>query len=459
MWSRIWRCLLCLTLLGVLASCTGSTAQSHSTPCVNAPCTGSIDGAAYTIIVPGNWNGTLLLYSHGHRLNTGGARYPQLSPADTTGAGGDDVSKALLQQGYALAGSAYAKDGWATHDGVVAGEALYRRAVALIGRPQRTYVWGSSMGGLVTELLAEQNPSWVSGAAPMCGVQAGPELTFDLYLDLEVAVKALLLPGLKLDGFSGYAEANLYAGYAVQAIDAAAAGQTPQGAARILFIADLVGLSAGVPASGGPPSAAELQALAGALDTEIEFGLSVRYELEQQFGGNPSQNLSADYAGRITAAAGAQIAVLGGDVAAFEAALDAQPPIAAVSSARAALESSGDPSGQVRVPTITMHTVDDPLAIPASETILRDRAAAAGDEADLLQVFTRSAPVASAATGGSPVAGHCTFTAAQVVGLVHALNSWVSAHARPTQQAVEADVGAGVVPAYTPPGWPTGATR
>src|SRR6266513_1191706 len=62
------------------------------------------DGARYQIDVPNNWNGTLLLYSHGY-VTPGSA-----NPARDVG---DPATGAyLLSQGYALAGSSYASTGW-----------------------------------------------------------------------------------------------------------------------------------------------------------------------------------------------------------------------------------------------------------------------------------------------------------------------------------------------------------
>ena len=50
------------------------------------------------------------------------------------------------------------RNGWAVADGVTAGEALHNKFVELVGKPKRTYVWGDSLGGLITEILAERNP-------------------------------------------------------------------------------------------------------------------------------------------------------------------------------------------------------------------------------------------------------------------------------------------------------------
>src|SRR5579864_6653682 len=63
------------------------------------------DGAKYLIQVPSNWNGTLVLYSHGYVVP--GSSNPAEDVADPiTGA-------YLLTNGYALGGSSYATTGWA----------------------------------------------------------------------------------------------------------------------------------------------------------------------------------------------------------------------------------------------------------------------------------------------------------------------------------------------------------
>src|SRR5579864_663298 len=72
--------------------CTGQTTETSGLK------------ANYMVEVPANWNGTLLLYSHGYNSFT-----VPLPPQDA----GDPTTEAyLLSQGFALAGSAYARAGW-----------------------------------------------------------------------------------------------------------------------------------------------------------------------------------------------------------------------------------------------------------------------------------------------------------------------------------------------------------
>lgn len=67
--------------------------------------TGTIDGAPYQVEVPQPWNGTLVLWSHGYEAPNS---RPQALPADAP----DDESRAwLLGGGYALAASAYSRQG------------------------------------------------------------------------------------------------------------------------------------------------------------------------------------------------------------------------------------------------------------------------------------------------------------------------------------------------------------
>ena len=56
-------------------------------------------------------------------------------------------------------------------------------------------------------MLAEKNPDWVAGAAPLCGVLGGTNLNLDLALDVAYAVKTLIYPELKLTGFASNDEA------------------------------------------------------------------------------------------------------------------------------------------------------------------------------------------------------------------------------------------------------------
>src|SRR5688572_15900440 len=63
------------------------------------------NGATWIADVPTDWNGTVLLYSHGY--NPTPTTPPVNSPDPAT-------AEALLARGYALAGSSYSRPGWVT---------------------------------------------------------------------------------------------------------------------------------------------------------------------------------------------------------------------------------------------------------------------------------------------------------------------------------------------------------
>jgi len=424
-------------------------------------CTGEFDGAKYTIKLPAKWNGTLLLYSHGYRF---AAPAPpnfdavqtnaQVTSDDTDGTGSDPVSTKLLAEGYALAGSAYKSNGWAVADGVSAGEQLHDKFVQLVGKPKRTYVWGDSLGGLITEIIAEQNPSWVDGAAPMCGAVAGPNYNFDVALDVAFAVKALIYPQLKLTGYASAEDAANNWKAAAAAVEKAAADTAGGGTAKVLYIAALADAPSATATYDGHDLTSQVKAKVEALLTALAFGTSGRYELEQRVGGDPSQNSQANYDGRIDQSEAALIQLAGGNVSKLNQTLDAAAKLSADSSARAGIEKLGDTTGALTAPTITMHTEDDPLVLVQNETVFLNRVAGKNQTGKLVQLYV-APPATYPESSGAPYgAGHCNFSDGQRTGLITALDNWVRRGVYPNQAGLGSVLGAGLDPAYVPGPWP-----
>ena len=231
----------------VLAACGSSTSDvpraRQVTPdvaftgCDVVACSDTLNGAAFTIELPTTWNGTLLLYSHGYR--NAQPVPPNFDPVSTTAAAASDeeTARTLLSQGYALAGSAYKSNGWAVADGVTAAEDLYAYFSQKIGTPFRTIVWGDSLGGLITQTIAEKHPEWVDGAAPLCGAVAGVVPNMNLALDVSFAVRTLLYPEMKLTGYATYEESVTTWTEAAKRVLAAASDTAGGGTAKVLYIA------------------------------------------------------------------------------------------------------------------------------------------------------------------------------------------------------------------------------
>ncbi|MGI8760521.1 MAG: hypothetical protein ACR2LF_04315 [Jatrophihabitantaceae bacterium] len=425
-------------------------------------CTGEIDGAKYRIALPSKWNGTLLLYSHGYRFASPIPAEPgsavqtnaQVSSTDADGSASDPLSRKLLGEGYALAGSSYKSNGWAVADGVDAGVALHKKFVELVGNPKRTYVWGDSLGGLITEILAEENPSWVDGSAPMCGVLAGPNMNFDLALDVAFLIKALIDPSLKLTNYASADEANQNWVSAAALVKKAAADLAGGGTAAILYIAALVGAPAKTQTYDGHDIVSQVKATVDALLTALAFGTSGRYEVEQRVGGNPSDNTKADYVSRLTPKENLTITALHGDIGSFEQKINTLPRVHADAAARTAFEKLGDTTGDLHVPTVTMHTEDDPLVLVQNETVFDQRAEQRGEAARLVQTFIAPPATYSESSGAPYGAGHCNFSDQQRVGLVNVLDNWARRSAYPGTGAIASAFGAGYDPQFVPGPWP-----
>ncbi len=425
-------------------------------------CAGELAGAKYAIKLPKKWNGTLLLYSHGYRFAQPGPpdftpvrTSAQVTSTDSDGTGSDALSQRLLADGYALAGSGYRSNGWAVADGVSAGEAVYKKFVATVGRPKRTYVWGDSLGGLITEILAEKDSSFVDGAAPMCGAVAGPNLNLDVALDVAFALKTLIDPALQLTGFTSADEANAQWKQAAVAVQKAAADTKGGGTAKVLFIGALVGAPQKTATYDGHDIVSQVKATVESLLTALAYGTLGRYDVEQRAKGNPSSNAGVDYALRISTAESALVTQVGGKPTTYEAQLAAAPRTTADQSARAAFEKLGDTTGAIKVPTVTMHTEDDPLVLVSNESILAQRVEKHAANGRFAQLYIAPPATYPETTGAPYGAGHCVFSDQQREGLIKTLDTWVRSGVYPVAAGLGKVIGPGLDATFTPLPWPT----
>jgi hypothetical protein len=458
----------------VLAGCTSSSptpAPSNGgvafTGCDVVACSGSISGAPYQIVLPTTWNGTLLIWSHGYRASQ--PYPPTFAPVSTVAepapgwdGGRDAVGQSLLKQGYALAGSAYASNGWAVADGVAAAEQLHSFFAANIAVPERTYVWGESLGGLVTESIAQANPDWVTAAAPLCGVLAGVVPNFNIGLDVEYAVQQLLAPKFKLVNYANYREALQQFEFASKAVLVAAKDANGSGGATVLAIAGIGGAARQTKTYDAHNRTSAVNAAAETVITGLAFATAARYDVEQRFGGNVSGNVSVNYSTRLSTqvttlvnsiAAGTSTKVL----AALARGQRIGPDAAAVAAAEA---TGGNPLGDIRLPTLTIHTAADQLVLVQNESFFASRyqqqQAKGKTKGGLTQLFTVAPSTYPQSPGASYGAGHCNFTAGTYTGVISLLDSWVRSGTAPTQVATTAALGteSGFDPTFRPPAWP-----
>ena len=409
--------------------------------------TGSIGGAAYKIEVPAQWNGTLVLYSHGYVFP--GSKNPAQDAGDPA------TAAFLLSQGYALAGSSYSATGWALQQAFHDQTALLDFFNANVGHPARVIAWGHSLGGIITAGLVQQFPDRFVGALPMCGVLAGGVATWNPGLDGAFAFKLLLAgndPTLPI----------VHLGSIPQSVGDAeprgdhprrGAGHAPgQGAHR----ADRrAGRRAGLVqprharASRRRPRHAGTNQFLWEAQTDFPFLFAGRAELEARAGGNPSWNTGVNYQKQLDQSVDrdevrALYQQAGLDLDADLSTLNAAPRIAADPGAVSYLENFIVFNGDLQIPVLTMHTTGDGLVVNQQENAYRDVVHTAGNAKMLRQVFVHRA-------------GHCAFTPGETIAafqtLIHRIDTgkWQDTTATDTLNAAASALGPALntVPGFT----------
>jgi pimeloyl-ACP methyl ester carboxylesterase len=446
--------------LCAVAVATGlaTSALSVSTPATAAESqhrTGRTANGTWVLDVPAKFNGTLLLWSHGYTFE----------PVPASNAPTTAVRDALLDRGYALVGSSYAKGGagWAVREGVRAGIEAIGIAERKIGarRVDTVYAWGNSLGGLITQTLAERRPDLVDGVAPVCGVLAGTNRNLDLALDMAVGVKHFFYPKLRLRGYKSrvVAEEN-YAAAAAEILRQLADPATQASATgRMLALAALMDASARTKSYDGNGTSSSVRGATESVLTALNYGTLGRYDIEQRVGGNPSTNAGTDYTARVTRDSTARFKAFGfgtGLLKSFAQSLQTYGKrVKADPAARRAANRLGNPTGDLSDRTVTMHTVFDPLVLVQNERVFANRVGKHDDGKRLLQLYVR--PPSTYATSAPYGAGHCNFATDQYVAAISALDTWVTSGDRPSSaeltQLFSTHPGALDLD-YTPARWP-----
>jgi hypothetical protein len=96
--------------------------------------------------------------------------------------------------------------------------------------------------------------------------------------------------------------------------------------------------------------------------------------------------------------------------------LDSVPRVSADQSARDAFTKLGDPTGALVAPTITMHTVDDPLVLVQNEGVFAGRVQSHKKSGDLVQIYIAPPATYSESTGAAYGAGHCNWSRRSTTG-------------------------------------------
>jgi pimeloyl-ACP methyl ester carboxylesterase len=390
---------LATALIGPATGAQATTASQYS---------GTLtDGATWIADKPEQWNGTLLLFSHG------------FGPTTAADAPSPAVSQALLAAGYALAGSSYDPNGsmWAL------GSAERDQFDALsafrqqVGTPTRVISVGQSMGGLVNAQIARDGAGRVDGALGLCGLVAGGVDLDNYQLDAEYTLATFFDPADAdaLVNLDSLADGAALAARLTQAVETAQ--QTPAGRARIALAAAYLNLAdwapGQLPPEQGDFAGQEQQQYAWLAQGLLSFIVPARWSVEQSAGGNTSWNKGVDYTGLLRGSAHVkQVEALyrdaGLDLRTDLNRLTRGADITADPAAVARLKGTSTAGQGLAVPLLDLHTTADQLVPVEQESAFAGRVRAAGDSQLLRQAYVARQ-------------SHCNFTTAEVVAGLHAV--------------------------------------
>lgn len=137
-------------------------------------------GSLYGMFVPQNWNHDLVLFAHGYcgftpDQNSATACYPANDP------GAVAFRDRLLADGYAVAWSSYSDWGMMVKDGAIRTAQLKGLFADQFGKPAHTYLTSISLGGAIVMKMAESHPTLYDGVLPMCGIVGGLNYQMSYY--------------------------------------------------------------------------------------------------------------------------------------------------------------------------------------------------------------------------------------------------------------------------------------
>lgn len=338
-------------------------------------------GARWSIDVPEDWNHDLVVYLHGYSNPADPVRLPELA----------SLRDALLARGFAIAVSSFSENGYAVKDGVLRSHELSGRFASRVAKPNRTYLVGQSMGGLVGLLMVQRYPRQYDGGLFVCGIVGGMDDEVEYLGDVRVLFDAVypgVLPG-------GLEHPPVITDVNTQVVGPvlAAIGARPEGVGVIQELARR------------PLPGRDTAELVTSLLNVLGFAMQGGNDLLNHTHGHTYFD-NADH--RYTSAR--LPASIVEDVNARVARHRATPD------AKAYLAHYGEPSGDFAVPVLALHTTRDPVVPAFHEDLFAD--AAAGPW--LLQRRVERY-------------GHCAFEVGELMNQFDTMVGWSTRGVKPTQ--------------------------
>ncbi len=339
-------------------------------------------GALHAFFVPDGedgdlWNGDVVYYAHGYRSPA----WPISMQLELAQIG--TFRDLLLDRGYGFALSTYSSYGFSVKEGVRQTHQLRGLFTSRFGEPNRSYIAGGSMGGVIAVALAEKYPAQYDGAFPFCGVVGGSTMAWEYVYGTRTIFDYYypdVLPGDALDIPEGL-------DFGSQVVPAVIGAVTlnPLGLAELAGIEqlDILYLDFGE--------------LMDTLLNRLYFHtVGGNGGIDRAHGHSPFGNMDTYYVGSWDDVA------LNDGVDRFE-----SPP-----DARNHLRHHYKPTGRLRIPVQTLHTTRDPAVPMAHEDAFEDIVESAGSGKWLVRQHVERY-------------GHCTFTPGEMEAAFMDLVDWV----------------------------------
>lgn len=406
---RPLRTALLLAAAGLLAACqTPPPAPPEAAPTASACPKGVPEGARcwrgvdsaqsdYLLVMPATWSGVLVVHAHGGpTLEKPGAKRND-----------EDIERwgITVRAGHAWAASAFRQGGVEVRSAAEDSERVRRIFVQHVAQPRRTLLHGQSWGAGVAAKAAEMYPKSWDGVLLSSGVLAGGTRSYDFRLDLRVVYQHLCNNHPRPDEPAYPLWMGLPAGSKLTRAELAArvddclgvrkpaTQRTPAQAAKLKTLTEVIRI----------PERSVLAHLNWATWHFQDIAL------KRTGGRNPFDNQRVRYTGSP-------------DDAALNAAV---LRYAADPQAKARFAADTDPTGDIRVPVLTVHGIDDATAFVEMNHFFRQTMDRAGRGDNLVQTYVRSRE--------HSYLGDATYPA-----LFDALLGWVERGDKPTPAAVAA---------------------
>jgi alpha-beta hydrolase superfamily lysophospholipase len=351
-------------------------------------------GSTYALYMPNEWNGSVVYYAHGIRL-----------PSDpvnlAVGDGFDGFRDALGSRHYAVALSSFDENGFAVKDGAQRTHQLRGLFASKFGTPARSYLAGMSLGGLMVESIAEQHGEQYDGTLAMCSPLGGSVSEINYLGDVRV-----LFDWFYHDAVPGD----------VMHVPAGTNPDAAVGAAVGAIITNPNGLGAMLRIDQTPIEGSNPNEWITSVAYAIKYNILALDDVLSHTHGHPFYDnstrvySSSQLPPSLMYAINGQVPGVTG-VARFTATPDAI----------AYLDSYYKPTGALTIPTLTLHTANDPF-VPRRK-----------HEAEFLAAVTSAGATSLLVQRTVPGDhfGHCTFRPEELTSAFDALTNWVENGVKP----------------------------